>query len=112
MMTIVVTDQSAESSAHGAARAAAMATLIATAKLNDVDPLVWLADVLAHIAATPQPRLHELLHGTSTPPRGCSKQPDRGVHQTVTAVRPPRARPECDGLLVCESRSLHCPSAS
>jgi transposase len=48
-------------SERGAARAATMATLIATAKLNDVDPQAWLADVLARIAATPQSRLHELL---------------------------------------------------
>ena len=46
---------------RGADRAAAMATLIMTAKLNDVDPLAWLADVLARIADTPQSRLHELL---------------------------------------------------
>src|SRR5579872_2838211 len=32
-------------------RAAAMATLIMTAKLNDIDPLAWLADVLARIAS-------------------------------------------------------------
>ncbi|RWL02826.1 MAG: IS66 family transposase [Mesorhizobium sp.] len=48
-------------SERGAARAAAMATLIMTAKLNDVDPHAWLADVLARIADTPQNRLHELL---------------------------------------------------
>ena len=48
-------------SERGADRAAAMATLIMTAKLNDVDPLAWLADVLARIADTPQSRLHELL---------------------------------------------------
>jgi transposase len=46
---------------RGAARAAAMATLIATAKLNDVDPQAWLADVLARIAGIPQSRLVELL---------------------------------------------------
>jgi transposase len=46
---------------RGAARAAAMTTLIATAKLNDIDPLAWLADVLARIAGTPQSRLAELL---------------------------------------------------
>jgi transposase len=45
----------------GADRAAAMTTLIMTAKLNDVDPLAWLADVLARIADIPQSRLHELL---------------------------------------------------
>jgi transposase len=48
-------------SERGAERAAAMTTLIATAKLDDVDPLVWLADVLARIAGTPQSRLPELL---------------------------------------------------
>ena len=46
---------------RGAARAAVMTTLIATAKLNDVDPLAWLADVLARIASTPLSRLPELL---------------------------------------------------
>ena len=38
-----------------------MYTLTATAKLNDVDPQAWLADVLARIADTPMARLHELL---------------------------------------------------
>jgi hypothetical protein len=42
-------------------RAAAMYSLIQTAKLNGVDPRVWLADVLARIADMPQQRLHELL---------------------------------------------------
>lgn len=37
-------------SSGGAERAAAMATLIQTAKMNDVDPQAWLADVLARIA--------------------------------------------------------------
>ena len=45
---------------RGADRAAVMATLIMTAKLNDVDPQAWLADVLARIANIPQGRLHEL----------------------------------------------------
>ena len=34
---------------------------IMTAKLNDVDPLAWLADVLTRIAEIPQGRLPELL---------------------------------------------------
>jgi len=34
----------------GGRRAAAIYTLIETAKLNDVDPQAWLADVLARIA--------------------------------------------------------------
>jgi transposase len=46
---------------RGAERAAIMYSLIMTAKLNDVDPLVWLADVFARIADLPQSRLHELL---------------------------------------------------
>jgi transposase len=48
-------------SLRGAERAAAMATLINTAKLNDVDPQAWLADVLDRIADIPQRRLPELL---------------------------------------------------
>jgi hypothetical protein len=38
-----------------------MYTLIQTAKLNDVDPQAWLADVLARIAGTSQLSLDELL---------------------------------------------------
>jgi transposase len=38
-----------------------MATLIMTAKLNDVDPQAWLADVLARIADHTIHRLDELL---------------------------------------------------
>jgi transposase len=48
-------------SERGADRAAAMATLIMTAKLNDVDPLAWLSDVLSRIAEHPVQRLDELL---------------------------------------------------
>jgi transposase len=48
-------------SERGADRAAAVTTLIMTAKLNDIDPLAWLADVLARIAEIPQGRLPELL---------------------------------------------------
>jgi hypothetical protein len=45
----------------GADRAAVMATLIMTAKLNDVDPQAWLANVLARIAEHPANRLDQLL---------------------------------------------------
>jgi transposase len=48
-------------SERGADRAAAIATLIMTAKLNEVDPQAWLADVLARIAGHPSQRLEELL---------------------------------------------------
>ena len=46
---------------RGGQRAAAMYTLIATAKLNDIDPEAWLADVLRRISDHPASRLHELL---------------------------------------------------
>ena len=38
-----------------------MYSLIVTAKMNDVDPQAWLADVLARIATHPAHRLGELL---------------------------------------------------
>ncbi|HEX6093914.1 MAG TPA: IS66 family transposase [Dongiaceae bacterium] len=46
---------------RGGLRAAAIYTLIGTAKLNDIDPQAWLADVLERIAQHPIGRLHELL---------------------------------------------------
>ena len=46
---------------RGGERAAAMYTLIVTAKLNDVDPQAWLADLLARIAELRHTRVHELL---------------------------------------------------
>lgn len=46
---------------RGGQRAAILYSLIVTAKLNDVDPQAWLADVLARIAAHPAQQLDELL---------------------------------------------------
>ena len=46
---------------RGGERAAAMYTLIQTARLNDVDPQAWLADVLARINDHVIHRLDELL---------------------------------------------------
>src|SRR3954469_2405005 len=46
---------------EGGRRTAAIYTLIATAKLNDVDPQAWLADVLARLPDHPAKRIHELL---------------------------------------------------
>jgi hypothetical protein len=48
-------------SERGAERAAFMATLVMTAKLNNVDPQAWLADVLARIGEHSIHRLDELL---------------------------------------------------
>lgn len=36
-------------------------TLIATAKLNDIDPQAWLADVLARLPDHPAKRIYELM---------------------------------------------------
>jgi transposase len=46
---------------RGGQRAAIMYSLITSAKLNDIDPQAWLADVLARIAGHPANRLAELL---------------------------------------------------
>ena len=47
----------AEGGQHGWANL----SLIVSAKMNDVDPQAWLADVLARIATHPAHRLDELL---------------------------------------------------
>jgi transposase len=46
---------------RGGERAAAIYTLIETAKLNDVDPQAWLADVLARLPDHPAKRVGDLL---------------------------------------------------
>lgn len=46
---------------RGGQRAAAMYSIIVTAKMNDVDPQAWLADVLARIAEHPVHKLDQLL---------------------------------------------------
>jgi transposase len=45
----------------GGRRAAAIYTLIETAKLNDIDPQAWLADVLARLQDHPAKRIDELM---------------------------------------------------
>jgi len=46
---------------RGGERAAIMYSLIVSAKMNDIDPQAWLADVLGRIGDIPQSRLGELL---------------------------------------------------
>jgi hypothetical protein len=46
---------------RGGERAAAIYTLIGTAKLNDIDPQAWLADVLKRIAEHPAQKLDQSL---------------------------------------------------
>ncbi|MGY4627081.1 hypothetical protein ACVWY3_004837 [Bradyrhizobium sp. USDA 4486] len=58
----------------GGRRAASMYSLIVTAKMNGVDPQVWLADALARIATHPAHRLDELLPWNCTPASTLSAQ--------------------------------------
>ena len=46
---------------EGGRRADDIYSLIATAKLNDIDPQAWLADVLARLPDHHAKRIHELL---------------------------------------------------
>ena len=62
---------------RGGQRAAVMYSLIVTAKMNDVDPKAWLADVLARIAGHPAKRLDDLL------PWNWAKTAATPVHQTA-----------------------------
>jgi IS66 C-terminal element len=68
-------------------RAALMYTLIETAKMNGVDPEVWLADVIARIADHPINRIGELLPWTrnshQTSPR---RLITRGRRETLTDI--------------------------
>ena len=86
-------------SARGAERAAVMYTLIQTAKLNDVDPQAWLADVLSRLAETPQSRLSELLplKWRTAPWRA---PPERGPprRRTLSAAHRQVERPAIDSL--------------
>ena len=59
---------------RGGQRAAAMYGIIVTAKMNDVDPQAWLADVLTRIAEHPAHRLDELLPWHWRPLRACASQ--------------------------------------
>ena len=52
---------------RGGDRAAAMYSLIITAKLNEVDPRAWLADVLARLPDYPVQRIDDLLPWNAWP---------------------------------------------
>ena len=51
-----------------------MYSLIVTAKMNDVDPQAWLADVLARIAAHPARRIDEFLPWNWRPSAAARRQ--------------------------------------
>ena len=67
-------------------RAAAMYSLIATAKLNDVDPRAWLADVLAASPITRRPGWTNSCPGSGATPASLKPPLDRAA--------PPRCPPE------------------
>jgi len=52
---------------RGGERAGVMYSLIVSAKMNNIDPQSWLADVLVRIATHPAHRLDELLPWNWTP---------------------------------------------
>jgi transposase len=54
---------------RGGQRAAKMYSLIVTARINDIDPQAWLAEVLARIAEHRAKKLAELLPWTWRPPQ-------------------------------------------
>jgi transposase len=54
---------------RGGQRAAMMYGLITTAKMNNVDPQAWLADILARIASHPATRIEELMPWNWIDPR-------------------------------------------
>lgn len=58
---LCMSNNAAARSDEGGRRAAAIYTLIATAKLNNIDPQAWLADMLARLPDHPAKRIHELL---------------------------------------------------
>ncbi|MEI8397254.1 MAG: IS66 family transposase [Rhodospirillaceae bacterium] len=68
---------------RGGQRAAAMYTLIATAKLNNIDPEAWLADVLRRISDHPASRLHELLPWNWRKPSNCEQQHEQPQAQAA-----------------------------
>jgi IS66 C-terminal element len=77
---------------RGGQRAAVMYSLIVTAKMNNVDPQAWLADVLARIAEHPARKLDEPLPWNWQPRRCCTvKRPDLGRHQSRYTAENPTA---------------------
>ncbi|MBB3967381.1 transposase [Rhizobium metallidurans] len=88
-------------SQRGGERAAFMYSLIVTAKMNDIDPQAWLADILARMPNIPVSRLPELLpwnwsvagSGDRWPPDG---PPDACLHDRLRRCadrRKPRTHP-------------------
>ena len=59
---------------RGGQQAATLYSLIVTAKMNDIDPQAWLADVLARIADHPARDIDALLPWNWRPPASSRSQ--------------------------------------
>ena len=70
---------------EGGRRAAAIYTLIQTAKLNDVDPQAWLADVLARLPTIPPSASISFCPGTGS--ANACKRPLRSSYQQISRSR-------------------------
>jgi hypothetical protein len=81
-------------------RAAAMHTLIATAKLNDIDPQAWLADVLRRINDQPASRLREFVPWNWGRPSPKPPPPNRD-----SPVGMPRCRSACGACSRASTRA-------
>ena len=68
----------------GGRRAAAIYTLIETAKLNDVDPQAWLADVLARLPDHPNRRITISCPGIGARRRKSLQLPDPLIVHQLT----------------------------
>ena len=98
---------------RGGQRAAAMYSLIITAKMNDVDPRAWLADVLARIATHPtgSPSFSRGTGRPAAPTKPWPRPPDAEAPAQRSCLRPtPDAyllnADRCEGLL----RQTHLPT--
>ena len=96
---------------EGGRRAAAIYTLIETAKLNDIDPQAWLADVLARLPDHPAKRIDELLPWNWQPQKRRSRR--LSADQPSARKRPSRG-PSPDAYVggTKSSRDVNCPFPS
>ncbi len=81
---------------RGSDRAALMYSLIVTAKMNDIDPQAWLADVLDRIAEHPPTGSTNSFRGIGATRSGASIRPPewscRGSHRMLTPQTTRRGR--------------------
>jgi len=103
---------------RGGERAAVMYSLIVTAKMNDIDPQAWLADVLARIAEHPVQKLDELLpwNWRQLNVRKPSGRLDGYIPRAIQPRSSPDANANCKGSVRiqcdCRVRVKSCPDGS